>query len=86
MSLLHALWDGDGLVPVADAWCLADRQTPVEEPLVHPFALSRQDLHHALTSQQLLPDAPLEPVDPPAELAEPRSTPLQTSPAARQHR
>ena len=63
MSLLHALWDGDGLVLWADAWCLADRQTPVEEPLVHPFALSRQDLHHCLTSRQRLPEAPLRPVD-----------------------
>lgn len=63
MSLLHALWDGDGLVLWADAWCLADRQTPVEEPLAHPFALSRQDLHRCLTSQQRLPEAPLQPVD-----------------------
>ena len=63
MSLLHALWDGDGLVLWADAWCLVDRQTPVEEPLVHPFALSRQDLHRCLTSQQRLPESPLQPVD-----------------------
>ena len=62
MSLLHALWDGDGLVLWADDWCLADRQTPVDEPLVHPFALPHQDVHHCLTSQQRLPQAPLKPV------------------------
>lgn len=62
MSLLHALWDGDGLVLWADDWCPADRQTPVDEPLVHPFALFHQDLHHCLTSQQRLPQAPLKPV------------------------
>ena len=62
MSLLHALWDGDGLVLWADCWCLADRQTPVDQPLMHPFALSQQDLHHCLTSQQRLPQAPLKPV------------------------
>ena len=62
MSLLHALWDGDGLVLWADDWCLADRQTPVDEPLAHPFALPHQDLHHCLTSRQRLPQAPLKPV------------------------
>ena len=63
MSLLHALWDGDGLVLWADDWCPADRQTPVDEPLVHPFALPRQDLHHCLANRQRLPQAPLQPVD-----------------------
>ena len=63
MSLLHALWDGDGLVLWADDWCPADRQTPVDEPLVHPFALPRQNLHHCLTNRQRLPQAPLQPVD-----------------------
>ena len=63
MSLLHALWDGDGLVLWADGWCLVDRQTPVDQPLMHPFALGRQDLRHCLTSRQRLPQAPLQPVD-----------------------
>ncbi len=62
MSLLHALWDGDGLVLWADDWRLADRQTPVDEPLVHPFALSHQELHHFLRVQQQLPEVPLKPV------------------------
>ncbi|MXY61845.1 MAG: DEAD/DEAH box helicase [Synechococcus sp. SB0665_bin_28] len=63
MSLLHALWDGDGLVLWANGWRLADRQTPVEEPLVHPFALSRQELRHCLSNRQCLPQAPLKPVE-----------------------
>lgn len=62
MSLLHALWDGDGLVLWADDWCLADRQTPVDQPLVHPFALPRQDLHRCLSNRKRLPQAPLKPV------------------------
>lgn len=62
MSLLHALWDEDGLVLWADDWRVADRQTPVDEPLAHPFALARDDLQTLLDGQGFFKNTTLEPV------------------------
>ena len=62
MSLLHALWDEDGLVFWADDWRVADRQTPADQPLDHPFALSRDDVQALLASHGNFSHINLEPV------------------------
>ncbi|TGG90919.1 MAG: DEAD/DEAH box helicase [Aphanocapsa feldmannii 277cV] len=55
MSLLHALWDGNGLVLWADTWRVSESLAPGPGAVRHPFSLSAADLRSWLEQQGRLP-------------------------------